>query len=87
MHYQGGIAIPTVPSFYAGPSMSRSDSPVNSIARYRGNNLRRPSSAGPSYYDHWSMQPQPFTMNDLQRDPEPLPDVKTCGETKGPQFE
>ena len=55
--------------------MSRSDSPVNSIARYRGNNLRRPSSAGPSYYDHWSMQPQPFTMNDLQRDPEPLPDV------------
>ena len=73
--YHGGITIPSVPSFYPGPSTSRGESPVNNIARYRGgNNIRRPSSAGPSYYGNWGM-PQPVSMSELQPDPEPLPEV------------
>jgi hypothetical protein len=74
MHYHSGIAIPSVPSFYPGLSISRAESPVNNIARYRGHDIRRPSSAGPSYYGNWSM-PQPVSINDLQQDHEPLPDI------------
>lgn len=77
------IAIPTVPSFMSNWTGSRPDTPVNNIARLnRGNEfdpsrLRRPSSAGPSYMCTWGPAPVPFTLNDLQPDPEPLPNIDT----------
>lgn len=80
LSFRAPIAIPQVSLFAPGPSTSRADSPVGNIARtYRGGDLRRPSSAGPTCYDAWVMpgMPMPFSLNDLQRDPEPLPEINT----------
>lgn len=65
---------PQHPTFSSDPSMSRQP-PVPHISRDRGNDTRRPSSAGPSYYDTWGMVPPPVSINDLQPDYEPLPKV------------
>lgn len=74
-HYHGPIAVPTL-DFFPSHASSRADTPVSNIARaYR--DIRRPSSAGPSYYMDWTMPAAPVTLDSLQPDNEPLPDVNT----------
>ena len=81
LYHQGihaPIAIPTMPAFLSNFSTSRPDTPVNNIARSnRAHPLRRPSSAGPSHMCTWAAPPMPFSIHDLQADPEPLPAINT----------
>lgn len=74
--FHGPIAVPSMQDFFPSHPSSRAATPVSNIARaYR--DVRRPSSAGPSYYMDWTMPSAPVTLDSLQPDHEPLPDVNT----------
>ncbi|EKM57717.1 uncharacterized protein PHACADRAFT_251524 [Phanerochaete carnosa HHB-10118-sp] len=74
------IAVPTLQDYFPSHPSSRADTPVRNIAGYR--DIRRPSSAGPSYYMDWAsgmaMSGAPVTFENLQPDNDPLPDVNTA---------